>query len=508
MLGICFRKKKSGRKKKSSRIALEENNENVENATFISYEICLEPNITYKFSIYDSFGDGMCCLEGPGEYLVLVDNKVIKRGGEFNVSDIFMFHILDHCLTNTDCDDDDSSTIDKCLSEASTCLNEPQKECNDYGQMIYVNVTIGEIYNDDIYDYYSEDNDIYYELIDENGKMKLKGGPFTAAYTTFHSSTCLADGTYAFTIFGGGYGLSGSWGGDGNYIVYTEENTKLNYIASGSYFDYNETTTFTFNKASLMPSTLPSSVGPTISNAPSITNFPSTYPTSTKYPSLSAYPSLSPSASLDPTKSSNPSSCGSIVSVITYQTDIKNIPFMFWEIRDNNGKKLHSHAVTAMSETTEICLSRGVYVFNIYDVEGNGFEYYYDDDWYDDGYYVIDIDGYVVKRGSEFGHIETTTLIIPTIMMPSMTPSSSQMPSPPIPSKKPEKFKKKDKKYKKGKKNKKDKKYKKGKKDKKKKSKKKSEKKGKKKKPKGKVVRKKRTRKVTKRRKRNTKSKN
>ena len=46
-------------------------------------EKCVEPSFCYQFIIHDSWGDGLCCDDGLGTYMVEYDNKVIKKGGNF-----------------------------------------------------------------------------------------------------------------------------------------------------------------------------------------------------------------------------------------------------------------------------------------------------------------------------------------------------------------------------------------------------------------------------------------
>ena len=41
------------------------------------------PNGYYTFTIYDSFGDGICCAYGNGSYSLQVGSTVVKTGGEF-----------------------------------------------------------------------------------------------------------------------------------------------------------------------------------------------------------------------------------------------------------------------------------------------------------------------------------------------------------------------------------------------------------------------------------------
>merc|ERR1719203_180875 len=53
-----------------------------------SYEdqVCLEDG-EYYFTIFDNFGDGICCKSGSGAYTLLLDGKVVKEGGNFESSE-------------------------------------------------------------------------------------------------------------------------------------------------------------------------------------------------------------------------------------------------------------------------------------------------------------------------------------------------------------------------------------------------------------------------------------
>ena len=42
---------------------------------------------SYRFTINDSAGDGMCCENGEGSYVVLVDGRKVASGGEFDWSE-------------------------------------------------------------------------------------------------------------------------------------------------------------------------------------------------------------------------------------------------------------------------------------------------------------------------------------------------------------------------------------------------------------------------------------
>merc|ERR1712194_788098 len=104
-------------------------------------------------------------------------------------------------------------------------------------------------------------------------------------------------------------------------------------------------------------------------------------------------------------------------------------------IRDDNGNVLISkNPISKNSETTEICLPAGKYIFNIYDAMGNGFQRY-DDYYYPDdenpkdemaGGYRLIIDDNVIKEGANFDYLDTTSF---TIITPSSNPTFSNKPS-------------------------------------------------------------------------------
>ncbi len=61
---------------------------NVADRDTISEEVCL-PNGCYDFTIYDTYGDGVCCAYGPGSYLVslLADSTILATGGNFGFTE-------------------------------------------------------------------------------------------------------------------------------------------------------------------------------------------------------------------------------------------------------------------------------------------------------------------------------------------------------------------------------------------------------------------------------------
>jgi hypothetical protein len=60
---------------------------------FTLYEdtICTSNSLEYLFTISDSFGDGICCSEGIGEYTVTLNGSEVASGGEFDSSDTATF---------------------------------------------------------------------------------------------------------------------------------------------------------------------------------------------------------------------------------------------------------------------------------------------------------------------------------------------------------------------------------------------------------------------------------
>ena len=46
----------------------------------------------YVFTIYDAWGDGICCLYGSGEYNLYLDGSLIASGGDFGASESVQFY--------------------------------------------------------------------------------------------------------------------------------------------------------------------------------------------------------------------------------------------------------------------------------------------------------------------------------------------------------------------------------------------------------------------------------
>jgi len=66
-------------------------------------EVCLTPGPCFLFTLFDSFGDGICCEEGDGYYIVSVDDEDIGSGGNF----------------------EDEDSVDFCIDDVAGCEDSP-----------------------------------------------------------------------------------------------------------------------------------------------------------------------------------------------------------------------------------------------------------------------------------------------------------------------------------------------------------------------------------------------
>jgi hypothetical protein len=72
--------------------------------TEFSVEVCAAADACYTFTIYDEYGDGICCFWGDGSYQVLdQDGVVVASGSQFSTSESSDF-CLDACTLSADFD--------------------------------------------------------------------------------------------------------------------------------------------------------------------------------------------------------------------------------------------------------------------------------------------------------------------------------------------------------------------------------------------------------------------
>jgi len=63
-------------------------------------QLCLTDGPCFKFTIYDSFNDGICCEWGEGYYSVTVDGEIVGSGGDFSSDET-----VDFCTFTGGCED-------------------------------------------------------------------------------------------------------------------------------------------------------------------------------------------------------------------------------------------------------------------------------------------------------------------------------------------------------------------------------------------------------------------
>jgi hypothetical protein len=81
--------------------------------------ICLD-NGRYTFTISDSYGDGICCENGNGNYQVKLESQVIKQGGEFGESETFSFDVGPPGPTNA------PTVVPTCIETDASCTTGDQ----------------------------------------------------------------------------------------------------------------------------------------------------------------------------------------------------------------------------------------------------------------------------------------------------------------------------------------------------------------------------------------------
>ena len=199
----------------------------------------------YTFTIFDSFGDGICCAYGTGDYSLTVDGATVASGGEFGdlEATTFCVGVGFGCTDATACNYDPDAVEDNgscdfscygctdpesCNYDADATIDDGS--CTGPGESIVVSITT------DTYP-----GEITWNITDDGGATIATGGPYTTAGVTEEQTVCVAAGCYTFTIadsFGdgifapGGYTLtvndtlvaSGGDYGDGETLDFCTDN--------------------------------------------------------------------------------------------------------------------------------------------------------------------------------------------------------------------------------------------------------------------------------------------
>ena len=195
----------------------------------------------YTFTMYDSFGDGICCTYGDGSYALTVDGSAVASGGDYGDSESTTFCVggAFGCTDATACNYDEEAEFDNGTCDFSCYGCTDPESCNYDAE---ATIDDGSCIGDGIAVTISVTTDTWpgettWSLSDSTGAVLLSGGPYTTNGITDEQSVCVGEGCYTFNIadsFGdgifdpGGYSL-------------TVDGT---LIASGGDFEFGETTEF------------------------------------------------------------------------------------------------------------------------------------------------------------------------------------------------------------------------------------------------------------------------
>ena len=195
----------------------------------------------YTFTINDSWGDGICCSWGEGNYALTVDGISMASGGEFGSSESTTFCVggAYGCTDETACNYDADAELDSGACDFSCYGCTDSASCNydaeatiDDGSCIGEGIAITVSITTDTWP-----NETTWTLSDSAGNVLSSGGPYTGVGSTFEEIVCVGDGCYTFDILD-------SWGDGifepGGYTL-TADST---VIASGGDFGDGESISF------------------------------------------------------------------------------------------------------------------------------------------------------------------------------------------------------------------------------------------------------------------------
>jgi PKD repeat protein len=84
----------------------DQNNTLIQSGTTNSADICVAQNNCHTFTIFDSYGDGICCGYGQGSYTLLLNGQQIASGGQFTFQESVQFN----CVPGSNCSNSISVT--------------------------------------------------------------------------------------------------------------------------------------------------------------------------------------------------------------------------------------------------------------------------------------------------------------------------------------------------------------------------------------------------------------
>jgi len=216
------------------------------------------------FTIFDSFGDGICC---GGGYVITHKGVEKASGGEFGFSESVSFDIDLPCNVDSDCDDGNPDSINTCQGGTCTTVCVTDDFCDDGNDDTVDTCSEGECTyectNETVEvqittDYYPDETS--WELVQE-GVTLGEGGGYTDALTLHTHHVCAGYGNVIFTIFDSyGDGICCSEEGQGGYVI-THDGVEK---ASGGVFGFSESVSFDITHP--IPPTIGCSTDATASN--------------------------------------------------------------------------------------------------------------------------------------------------------------------------------------------------------------------------------------------------
>jgi hypothetical protein len=374
--------------------------------------VCLSKG-EYSFTIFDEYGDGICCGWGMGSYTVSTANGlVIASGGEFKNSEVTLFSIP----YNHDGGDDDggggpttasddsiiiqveqqkspssspapadttpsptktteatttttttpvpSSTKQQLLPSPVPTTESPAKPSSC--TTIEISITL---------DDYPMDTS--WNITDSTTDTVVKqSSPYekSMAQTTQVDQVCLMDGSYTFVIFDAYEdGICCNWG-EGKYILQDPSGGGAGggeiFVSGGEWIGPSDTRSFTITGGFVSSSSSQSI--PTISPPPPTTTTTTNKPTSSN-------PTNPPSSPPTPNPTTRNTTTTTTCTTIEISITLDNYPQdTSWTIFESTTNKTlftspsYNESMANSIQVTSECLFSGSYAFVIYDVYGDG----------------------------------------------------------------------------------------------------------------------------------------
>jgi len=228
---------------------------------------CSAASAQYEFTIFDSFGDGVCCHYGTGEYTVSKNGVEVATGGEFGSHESTTFGSCGPTSAPTPGPSTTPTTSNvpsfaptPGLSTTPTTSNVPSSAATEcQGDFINIDILTDQ--------YPGETSYTLQETCDGTTIFERPHGYFTSSGELYEDTICVSRSfEYVFTIFDSyGDGLCCHYG-NGEYTVTLNESE----AAAGGDFGSHESTTFGNCGPTPPPSPGPPTTSPTECSGDSI----------------------------------------------------------------------------------------------------------------------------------------------------------------------------------------------------------------------------------------------